>query len=85
MVTFGITLAIALFAFVFFMLAILLSRLLGRKRPQRCACKAAKAVVREFENRERNALRAIRYRPDRVNPRSLPIISAESTENQGNQ
>ena len=66
--------------FIFAALALSLAALTGRKRKRRCACAESKAVMKTFMEREKAKRNAWLYRRDTVDPKNLPILSAEFTE-----
>lgn len=77
---FIVTVVLAFCVFALTAVAISLGRLFGRSRKRRCACAESKAVMKTFFEREREAKRAARYRPDQVNPKELPILPSDWTE-----
>ena len=77
---FLITLAFACVAFVAMCLALIFPKFFGRKTKRRCACAASKEAMRIYNERERAALDAKRYRPETVDLRDLPQVSSELAE-----
>ncbi len=74
-----LTLLFALAAFALFFGAIGLGIFLGRVKKRRCACAAAKAVMKQVEDRQKAARDALRYRPETVDPSALPILPESLT------
>lgn len=75
--TLGATAAFACVAFAGLFLALALPIFFGRKLKRRCACAASRETMRLVEERERAALDAKRYRPEKVDLRDLPQISPD--------
>ena len=74
------TILVACAAFAFLVLALSLSALMGRARKRRCACAESKIVMKTVMDREKAKRAARLYRPDGVDPRRLPVLSAELAE-----
>lgn len=74
------TLAFACVAFAATCLALIFPKFFGRKTKRRCACAASKEAMRIYNERERAALDAKRYRPETVDLRDLPQVSNELAE-----
>lgn len=72
-----ITILIAVVFFAFFLLALSLGKLMGRKRERRCACAESKVIMKKFEQRDRAMRQAAAYRPETVDTKKLPIIGQE--------
>lgn len=74
------TILVSCAVFGLFALALSLAALTGRARKRRCACAESKAVMKTVMERDRAKRRAQSYRPESVNPKSLPILSPELAE-----
>lgn len=74
------TLAFACVAFAATCLALIFPKFFGRKTKRRCACAASREAMRIYNERERAALDAKRYRPETVDLRDLPQVSSELAE-----
>ena len=74
------TLAFACVAFAATCLALIFPKFFGRKTKRRCACAASREAMRIYNERERAALDAKRYRPETVDLRDLPQVSNELAE-----
>ncbi len=74
------TLAFACVAFAATCLALIFPKFFGRKTKRRCACAASREAMRIYNERERAALDAKRYRPETVDLRDLPQVSPELAE-----
>ena len=74
------TLAFACVAFAGMGLALIFPKFFGRKTKRRCACAASREAMRVYNERERAALDAKRYRPETVDLRDLPQVSPELAE-----
>ncbi len=77
MLPFLLTALASVFMFCLFGVGIMVGVWFGRRRQRRCACAAAKEVLRTYEARERAAKSAARYDRQTVDPSNLPIVSAE--------
>ena len=77
---FLVTLAFACVAFAGMCLALIFPKFFGRKTKRRCACAASREAMRIYNERERAALDAKRYRPETVDLRDLPQVSNELAE-----
>ncbi len=73
-------LAFACVAFAGTCLALIFPKFFGRKTKRRCACAASREAMRIYNERERAALDAKRYRPETVDLRDLPQVSPELAE-----
>lgn len=78
--TFLAALAFACVAFAATCLALIFPKFFGRKTKRRCACAASREAMRIYNERERAALNAKRYRPETVDLRDLPQVSPELAE-----
>lgn len=74
MYRFVLTILFTILGFALFFGAIGLGVFLGRVRKRRCACSAAREVMRLCADREKAAREAQRYRPETINTRQLPIL-----------
>ncbi len=74
------TILVSCAVFGLFALALSLAALMGRARKRRCACAESKAVMKTVMERDRAKRRALSYRPESVNAKSLPILSPELAE-----
>ncbi|MGL6194276.1 MAG: hypothetical protein ACRC2T_05585 [Thermoguttaceae bacterium] len=70
-----ITIIVAFAAFVLFGIGISLSILLGKRKTRRCACSAAKEVMRQYEEMQVAKKNAENYKPENVNPHNLPLVN----------
>lgn len=68
------TIIIAFLGFCLMFLALLLEKNYGKAKTRRCACQAAKTLMKEFETRKQAARKAAKYSPHKVNPHELPIV-----------
>lgn len=68
------TIIISFVGFGLMFLALLLEKNFGKAKKRRCACQAAKALMKEFETRKQAARKAAKYSPQKVNPHELPIV-----------
>ncbi|MGI5832083.1 MAG: hypothetical protein ACOX6D_06070 [Thermoguttaceae bacterium] len=75
------TTIISCVVFALFALALSLAALFGRRRKRRCACAESRIVMKTILDREKAKRAALLYRRDTVDPKSLPILSAEVAEN----
>lgn len=62
-----------LLVFAFFASAVALTVFFA-KRPRKCSCQTAKAVMKEIQDRKLNAKKAENYNPKTVDPDKLPIV-----------
>jgi hypothetical protein len=74
------TVVFACVAFAGMGLALIFPKFFGRKTKRRCACAASREAMRIYNERERAALDAKRYRPETVDLRDLPQVSNELAE-----
>ncbi|MDR1960039.1 MAG: hypothetical protein LBQ54_13505 [Planctomycetaceae bacterium] len=72
--TFLLTLLSAVLIFAFFIAALGLGLLFGKKR-DKCSCMAAKRVMREYGIRQKSTKKRKEYDPQTLNPASLPVVS----------